>query len=223
MRLIVFDCDGTLVDSQQTIITATETALAEHDFAPPPRRDILYAVGLPLDTALRRHAPQATDDQIINMLDVYRETSQQLVQQNDRGQVMFEGMREQIVDLGIMDDTLLGIITMKSRRGLNRVVDAYEIRQYFQVLKSADDGPGKPAPDLMLDAMAETGTNAEQTLMVGDTSFDIMMAKAAGTLAIGVGWGYQTVDELQEAGADAIAETPDALRGLLADFQPDSK
>ena len=220
MRLIVFDCDGTLVDSQQTIITATEAALATHDFAPPPRRDILYAVGLPLDTALRRHAPQATDDQIINMLDVYRETSQQLIQQEDRGQVMFEGMREQIVQLGNLDDTLLGIITMKSKRGLNRVVDAYDIRSYFQVLKSADDGPGKPAPDLMLDAMRETGASAAQTMMVGDTSFDIMMAKAADTKAVGVGWGYQTVEELLDAGADAIAETPEELADLLAEFTP---
>ena len=141
MRLIVFDCDGTLVDSQQTIITATEAALGAHDFDAPPRRDILYAVGLPVDVALRRHAPEASDDQIVNMLDIYRETYQQLVQQDDRGQVMFDGVRELIVELGGMDDTLMGIITMKSRRGLNRVVDAYDIRQYFQVLKSADDGP----------------------------------------------------------------------------------
>ncbi|MGC6535096.1 MAG: HAD family hydrolase, partial [Parvibaculales bacterium] len=183
-------------------------------------KDILYAVGLPVDVAMRRHVPEATDDQIVSMLDVYRETYQNLVQQDDRGQVMFDGMREQIVELGGMDDTLMGIITMKSRRGLNRVVDAYDIRNYFQVLKSADDGPGKPAPDLMLDAMAETGTTAAQALMVGDTSFDIMMAKAAGTTAIGVGWGYQTVDELTDAGADAIAETPEDLRALLADFRP---
>ena len=220
MRLIVFDCDGTLVDSQQTIITATEVALGEFGFAAPQRKDILYAVGLPVDVAMRRHAPEATDDQIVSMLDVYRETYQNLVQQDDRGQVMFDGMREQIVELGGMDDTLMGIITMKSRRGLNRVVDAYDIRNYFQVLKSADDGPGKPAPDLMLDAMAETGTTAAQALMVGDTSFDIMMAKSAGTTAIGVGWGYQTVDELTDAGADAIAETPEDLRALLADFRP---
>ena len=65
---------------------------------------------------MRRHAPEATDDEIINMLDVYRETSQQLIQQEDRGQIMFEGMREQIMELGQMDDTLLGIITMKSKR-----------------------------------------------------------------------------------------------------------
>ena len=222
MRLIVFDCDGTLVDSQQTIITATEEALGEFGFAAPSRRDILYAVGLPVDVAMRGHAPDATDDQIAGMLDVYRETYQQLVQQDDRGQVMFDGMHAQIKDLGGMDDTLMGIITMKSRRGLSRVVDAYEIRRYFQVLKSADDGPGKPAPDLMLDTMNETGMSAAQTVMVGDTSFDIMMAKAAGTMAIGVGWGYQTVEELQESGADAIAETPEDLRALLAEFKPDA-
>ena len=165
-------------------------------------------------------ARDATDDQIINMLDVYRETYQQLVQQDDRGQVMFPGMHEQITKLGGLDDTLLGIITMKSRRGLERVVDAYDIRKYFQVLKSADDGPGKPNPDLMLDAIAETGVTAEQALMVGDTSFDIMMAKAAGTRAIGVGWGYQTIDELEDSGADAIAETPEELNDLLSPFNP---
>lgn len=220
MRLIVFDCDGTLVDSQQTIITATEAAMDEFEFAVPPRRDILYAVGLPVDVALRRHAPEATDDQILSMLDIYRETYQQLVQQDDRGQVMFDGMREQILALGGMDETLLGIITMKSRRGLNRVVDAYDIRQYFQVLKSADDGPGKPAPDLMLDAISETGVEARQALMVGDTSFDIMMAKAAGAKAIGVGWGYQTIDELLDSGADAIAETDEELRDILSAFRP---
>ena len=220
MRLIVFDCDGTLVDSQQTIITATEAAMSAHDFDAPPRRDILYAVGLPIDVALRRHAPDATDDQILNMLDVYRDTYQQLVQQNDRGQVMFDGMREQIVELGQMDDTLLGIITMKSRRGLQRVVDAYDIRDYFQVLKSADDGPGKPAPDLMLDSMSEIGVTASQALMVGDTSFDTMMAKAAGAKAIGVGWGYQTIDEMLDSGADVIAETHEELRDILSAFRP---
>ena len=72
----------------------------------------------------------------------------------------------------------------------------------------------------MLDAMAETGVTAAQALMIGDTSFDIMMAKAAGARAIGVAWGYQTIDELHDSGADAIADTHEELRAILADFQP---
>jgi phosphoglycolate phosphatase len=104
---------------------------------------------------------------------------------------------------------------------LSRVVDAYDIREFFQVLKSADDGPGKPAPDLMLDAMRDTGATPAQSLMIGDTSFDIMMAKAAGARTIGVGWGYQTVEELEESGADAIAKTPEDLRLLISQFQPE--
>jgi phosphoglycolate phosphatase len=72
----------------------------------------------------------------------------------------------------------------------------------------------------MFDAMRETGVTAAQTLMIGDTSFDIMMAKAAGARAIGVGWGYQTVDELEASGADDIAQTPEDLRLLISQFQP---
>ena len=84
----------------------------------------------------------------------------------------------------------------------------------------ADDGPGKPALNLMFDAMAETGAMPPKTLIVGDTSLDIMMGKAAGAQAIGVGCGYQTVDEFAESGAAAIAATHEDLSAILADFQP---
>lgn len=215
MRLIVFDCDGTLVDSQQTIVTATQTALAHYELPCPERRDILHAVGLPIDVALRRHAPDIDDAMLADMITIYRDTYATLLQQRDRGQIMFEGMRQLICNLGEMGDTFLGIVTMKSGRGLNRVVDAYEIRQFFQTLKSADDGPGKPAPDLLLAAMGECGVRPEQTIMVGDTSFDMLMAKSAGACAIGVGWGYQDIDELEESGADHIVESAEALTTLL--------
>ncbi len=218
MRLVVFDCDGTLVDSQQAIVAATETALSAFGLPTPERQSILHAVGLPVDVALGHHAPDADDATLAQVISLFRETYQKLSQQDDRGQVMFDGMHDLICDLGQLPQTQLAIVTMKSRRGLNRVVGAYDIRDYFQALKSADDGPGKPAPDLLLDAMAECGVAPQQTVMVGDTSFDMLMAKAAGAYAVGVAWGYQDVDELLDAGADEIAETPEKLRQILAAF-----
>jgi phosphoglycolate phosphatase len=220
MRLVVFDCDGTLVDSQQAIVRSTETALSAFDLPTPERRAILYAVGLPVDVAMRRHAPDVDDATLGKIIELFRDTYRDLSLQDDRGQIMFDGMHDLICTLGQQDETLLAVVTMKSRRGLGRVVDAYNIRDYFQSLKSADDGPGKPAPDLLIDAMAECGVTPAQTVMVGDTSFDMLMAKAANVRAIGVGWGYQDIDELEEAGADDIVVTPDALAQLLSDFQP---
>ena len=106
----------------------------------PPRVDILSAVGLPIEVAMRRHAPEADDVQIDEILTLYRAAHIRLSQQSDRGQVLFEGMKEIIEILGDEPDTRLGIVTMKSRRGLNRVVDAYDIRAYFRYFSTAGKG-----------------------------------------------------------------------------------
>ena len=215
MRLVVFDCDGTLVDSQQSIVKATEEALAAFNLPPPERERILRAVGLPVEAAMRRHAPQVNEETLADISHKFRNIYNELNQQDDRGQVMFDGMRELIGALAQEQDTLLGIVTMKSRRGLHRVVDAYDIRGAFKTLKSADDGPGKPAPDLLLAAMDECAMTPAQTVMVGDTGFDMLMAKAAKAHAVGVAWGYQDIDEMEEGGADVIAHTPQELAAIL--------
>jgi len=209
--LVVFDCDGTLVDSQHAIIAATEYALTRANLPIPERKKILNAVGLPLDAALQRHAPDADADLLAKIVEDYREESVRLAQHDTRGQIMFPGMRDLIVGLGQEKQVRLGMVTMKSRRGVERVVDAYDIRPFFHALKSADDGPGKPAPDLLLEAMRELDIPASRTMMIGDTSFDMLMARAAGTYAIGVSWGYQTVEELEESGAHEIVASPEEL------------
>lgn len=218
MFMVVFDCDGTLVDSQHAIVAATEYALSLEGLAMPSRARVLGAVGLPIETALQRHAPEADGEMLARIVENYRTEAGRLAMQDDRGQIIFPGVKSVIEWLGTKNDVVMGIITMKSRRGLNRVVDAYQIRDYFQSLKSADDGPGKPSPDMLLAAMREMGVEANHTVMVGDTSFDMIMARAAGCYAIGVGWGYQTIEELEESGAHEIVMTPEELRNSLKLF-----
>lgn len=215
MRLVVFDCDGTLVDSQNLIVSAVCETFSLQGLESPLRAQILSAVGLPLNVAMRRHAPNCDDAIITELISNYRKIADRLSMQDDRGQIIFEGVREVIEMLGNEKDTVMGIVTMKSRIGLNRVVDVHNLRQFFPFLKSADDGPGKPRPDLLLDVIRESGVGADKTVMIGDTSYDMLMAKSADAYAIGVAWGYQSVDALLESGADAIATTSHELTAQL--------
>lgn len=215
MRLVIFDCDGTLVDSQRGILLAARAALTCYDFLQPSRAQILEMIGSPPMVMFKKYAPDASDELLARMCVIYQKKTLELSRRDDRGQTLFDGLELLIKELATRSDTMLGIITMKSRRGLMRVVDVHHIRRYFRVLKSADDGPGKPAPDLLLAAMTSCGVSADSTIMVGDSSFDMEMARAAGVVAIGVGWGYQTVSELRAAGASAIASDAAELAVLL--------
>jgi len=94
-------------------------------------------------------------------------------------------------------------------------LEKHGIAPHFRVLKTADDGPGKPNPKILHDAMAEMGVTPWQTVMIGDTVFDMAMAKSAGTHAIGVSWGYHAPDDLRDAGAQAVAERFGELPGLI--------
>ena len=105
MRLVVFDCDGTLVDSQHQIIAAVEEAMTAVALPVPPRETILHAVGLPMETAFRHHAPDADEATMAEIIRVYRAAAGRMQQQDDRGQVMFDGMDGLIRALGAEDET----------------------------------------------------------------------------------------------------------------------
>src|SRR5690606_8594651 len=116
-------------------------------------------------------------------------------------------------------DTLLGIATGKGLNGVHRLTAMHNIGDHFVSLQTPEHNPSKPHPGRMLRAMAETGAEARDTVIIGDTTFDIEMGKAAGTRAIGVTWGYHQPEELIAAGADVLVESyhelPAAIDALL--------
>ena len=214
-QLVIFDCDGTLVDSQQAVVQAVQDALAACGQPPTTRAIILRSYGLPLDAAMELYAPAADAAQRRTLIRAWQDATRAVELQADRGQVLFAGMRDAVVRLAEDSDTMLGIVTMRSRKGLERVLQVSGLAPCFRISKTADDGPPKPAPDLLLDAMQACGAAASDTVMVGDTNYDMQMAQAAGVCALGVAWGYQDTSELTQAGAAHILDTPLSLLQFL--------
>ena len=128
----------------------------------------------------------------------------------------FAGMRELIDLLAARDDLLLGIVTGKSRRGVDHLIETHGLQRHFQTRRTADDCPSKPHPAMVLECCSETGVSPGDAIVVGDTDFDVTMALAAGAGAIGVGWGYHDAQALLDAGATCVAQTVDELAGFLA-------
>ncbi len=220
MRLAVFDCDGTLVDSQHAIIAAMTAAWQAHGLDDPEARAVRRIVGLPLLTAIEKLLPGGGPDDFRRLASHYRDAFNTLRQQPDHEEPLFPGARE-VLDILDRANYLLGIATGKSRRGLSATLEIHGLADRFMTIKTSDDGPGKPNPDMLLSAMAEAGAAPSETVMIGDTSFDMLMAGNAGAMAVGVSWGYHDRQELSEAGAarlvEHFAELPEALDALYAE------
>lgn len=205
LRLALLDCDGTLVDSQHSIVAAMAAAWAACGLGEPDPVAVRRAVGLPLGEAVARLLPgrPAADHAAIGAR--YREAFFELRRSGDLREPLYPGVTEAL-DALQTNGLLLGIATGKSRRGLVATLERYELLDRFVTLQTADDGPGKPNPDLALQAVAEAGVEPADAVMIGDTVFDMEMARAAHLRALGVAWGYHDTTELRAAGADAIAE-----------------
>ena len=216
MKLAVFDCDGTLVDSQANICRAMDEAFALSGLEPPPAAATRRIVGLSLVEAMRALLPQADDAQAHRLAADYKDAFQRLRASGDLDpEPLFDGIADVLATLAA-DGWTLGVATGKSDRGLAHVLAAHGLSDAFATLQTADRHPSKPDPSMLLAAMAETGAAARETAMIGDTSFDIVMARAAGVRAVGVAWGYHAVADLLAARADVVADTVAALPGLLA-------
>ena len=214
-RFIVFDFDGTLVDSQYTIIYCMAQAFTSDGLPPPAAEAVRGIIGLKLDVAINHLLPEPDDARAHRLTERYREAFHERLSQPDHDEPLFEGAREVLAALD-QPELLLGIVTGKNRRGLLRVLERHGIQHHFTTLKTADDGPSKPHPQVLQLAMAEVGAEPAETVMIGDTAFDIQMARSAGCDAIGVDWGYHHRDQLHAAGAGAVIERFHDLQNALA-------
>jgi phosphoglycolate phosphatase len=217
LKLVVFDCDGTLVDSQHMIVAAMERAFAGFGIATPGRADILSIVGLSLDEAVRRLVPPTTDIIIPELAEAYKSAFGALRRDMAHQEPLYPGVRETLHALANEPGVVLGVATGKSRRGLAAVLEREGFTDLFITLQTADTHPSKPHPAMLQAAMAEAGTEAHRTLMVGDTTYDIGMARDAGARAIGVAWGYHPVAELEAAGAHRVLADSLMLSEALSD------
>lgn len=208
LRLALFDLDGTLVDSQGHIVAAMEAAFAAADRPAPPRETVLGCVGLSLPLVFERLAPGADH---ADMLEAYK--SHYAAARAKAPAPTFPGITEALDTLGEAPETLIGIATGASRRGLRAMIDAHGFR--LATAQCADDHPSKPDPSMVAAALAETSVSPENAVMIGDSTFDMQMARAAGIFALGVAWGYHTPDNLRRAGAQEVVESPAALVATL--------
>jgi phosphoglycolate phosphatase len=213
LKLIVFDCDGTLVDSQHMILEAMIVAYLHHGLEKPSAESVRRIVGLSLFNAVKTMIPEHEDGFIEGVVDSYRDAFQDL-RARDIEEPLYDGTKETLIGL---DDRgfLLGVATGKSGRGLRHTLEIHDIGHHFVTIQTADGNPSKPHPEMLEKAMAEAGVLPKNTIMVGDTSFDMEMSKNAGVKALGVAWGYHPKEELYDTGAFDVLDSYSELLPLM--------
>lgn len=212
LRLILFDVDGTLADSQNAIAAAMTSAFAGVDLPVPAHAEIIAIVGLSLPLAMAQLAPKADAATQAHLVQGYKDAYMDKRLKAGAGHSpLFPGAVETLTRLNAVPEYLLGVATGKSQRGLDALIASHGL-DCFVTRQVADHHPSKPHPSMVLTALSETGVAPEHAVMIGDTSFDIDMGQAAGVRTIAVDWGYHPAASL---GADHIISSFAQLEPLL--------
>ena len=213
-KLALFDCDGTMVDSQANICTSMVQAFEKHGLVPPDHHRVRRIVGLSLMEAVAQLLPEGDQATVAAVTQSYKDGFFELRQAGGVHEPLYDGLLEILEDLEA-SGWVLGVATGKSDRGLRHVLETHGLSDRFVTLQTADRHPSKPHPAMVELAIIEAGAAPETTAMIGDTSFDMEMAVNAKVRAVGVDWGYHDEHELITAGAEVLAATMADLNGIL--------
>ncbi len=216
LKLALFDCDGTLADSEYAIVAAMKQAFALCGRVAPDPAAIRAIIGLSVPIGIARLVPDADAAAQQRLSDSYRDCYfKHRSLAGAAPEPLFAGMIE-VLDALTTSGWQLGVATGKSQRGLLRLLDAHGITDRFTTLQTADFHPSKPDPSMATAAMLQASVEPQYCVIIGDTSFDMAMARAAGAHAVGVLWGAHTAQQLRAAGAAAILDAPDQIPAALA-------
>lgn len=208
--LIVFDWDGTVMDSTAVIATSIQSACRDLGLTVPTDEAARHVIGMGLAQALQHAVPDAPEHLYQPLADRYR----YYFLAQDQTIPLFAGAAETIAELHEAGYSL-AVATGKSRKGLDRVMDSSGLRDYFHASRTADETFSKPHPAMLQEIMDELGIGAERVLMVGDTTHDLQMAINAGVDAVGMTYGAHPKDQLRELQPLALLDDFHELRTWL--------
>jgi phosphoglycolate phosphatase len=209
-RLCILDCDGTLVDSHHGITTVMAETFASHGLPRPEPAQVVALIGLPLKAAIAALLEGSDQGLVATAAETYRTIYGRRRREGTLQEPLYPGVLQALDEL-VREGWLLALATGKSHAGALATLDSHRLTARFSSIQTADSAASKPAPDMIFNAIAETGSAPEATVMIGDTAFDMLMAANAGVAGIGVSWGYHPQDDLWSAGAWAVLQAAEDL------------
>ena len=214
-KLIIFDLDGTVLDSRHSILSAMDEVFIQFSIIVPNEKKLLSVIGLSLEIAFETLLGDKNAHYAARMSDAYRDVILARRKAGTDHDRMFPGALDTLRFLESRDNILLGVATGKALRGIHHMIKTHELGTMFHTLQAADTAPSKPHPGMVLQSMELAGMSASNTVMIGDTSFDMEMARAAGVHALGVSWGYHDNELLFKSGAGQIIDSYDQMLPAL--------